>query len=249
MYLKCDEENYLDPQLKDWRPVQNEEELSSISQQFFFKTDKDSYIYCLYHKKIINGRERSCPPYPFSLPLNVPFKLDNLSHEVTNELMQQNERVVQFSIIDSPNKTDEDDDRDNNLPLAIKNNNERSRERKRMFYIGDDGVNIPWDKNLLICVGVGPGLFLVTIIVLFCCLFRSRSSSSGGRTGGYITIYSAPMAAPVRPIVVTPPELPERNLRSLRNQRGVHTAEPTVTKATSWYYSNSDRTSNYEHLS
>lgn len=80
----CDKESYIDPPLSDWRTVLVAgEELKKLTRPVVYKTDTQSIISCFTEKIVVNGTLRMCPQFVFSLPLQIPFQLPGLSHNVT----------------------------------------------------------------------------------------------------------------------------------------------------------------------
>lgn len=91
--LKCAEEGYKYPALSRFGAVEDHQR---ALEPLVYKTESMSIIYCLYNRIVIDGQEQFCSPYPFALPITVPYELPGTSHNVTNLVVKTKSKPMEL---------------------------------------------------------------------------------------------------------------------------------------------------------
>lgn len=83
VHLRCDQTNYRDHRLDDWRPAMDQEETKKRTTPRVERMGNLNFIYCLYNKITVGNQTTYCIDKPFALPTSLAFRLPNYIHNVT----------------------------------------------------------------------------------------------------------------------------------------------------------------------
>ena len=76
--------------------VKNIVEFKILSRPHVYKTANESIISCLFHQITVFNKTYDCPHYPFRIPLETLYSLDNTEHQVTFETVRVAEKEIRY---------------------------------------------------------------------------------------------------------------------------------------------------------
>lgn len=169
----CTLENYSDPNLFKWERVTRDEERRHEMQ--VFSTDRNYLVYCLFQRIYIVGKIKACPPFPFKVLLDEPFRVGNMSHSVEKMTVQLQGHVVELKSSSFEGRSGSDYAKEVGYYEVIRARNDNSIPKSILNY--EKGHLIVSEQVLAIIV-VSVILVLLCFCGLYYCLKRQSNRQS-----------------------------------------------------------------------
>ena len=184
VYETCQQSNYGDPRLQNWKPLRLEEQDHTTQ---IMKTRSHTYVYCMFQTINIEGEEHQCPPFVFKLPLLQAFSIGNFSHRV-NLLRLNSTMDIESLRVKHQNSSFHDDDFENQLAFidSIRKLNKKLGDTIREK---EENMSIPWASLPFWSWNM---VSLLSLIVGIICCILKFTKPKGENHNEYITVVNQP---------------------------------------------------------